>query len=75
MKLWQTFLLKKIGKIKNKIKKGCVLSILCMGLVYLAFNESARLNQIIKKKRKKKKKKKYNRKRKRIHRKIIQVSK
>ena len=74
MKLWQTLLLKKIGKIKNKIKKGCVLSILCMGLVYLAFNESARLNQIIKK-IKIKKKKKYNRKRKRIHRKIIQVSK
>ena len=74
MKLWQTFLLKKIGKIKNKIKKGCVLSILCMGLVYLAFNESARLNQIIKK-IKEKRKKKYNRKRKRIHRKIIQVSK
>ena len=74
MKLWQTFLLKKIGKIKNKIKKGCVLSILCMGLVYLAFNKSARLNQIIKK-IKIKKKKKYNRKRKRIHRKIIQVSK
>ena len=58
MKLWQTFLLKKIGKIKNKIKKGCVLSILCMGLVYLAFNESARLNQIIKKIKKKKEKKK-----------------